>query len=220
MNNFKAVIFDMDGLLLDSERVSYEAFVAACRELKLHDLSSIFYNCIGTNPEKGRKTLENGLRHIVDVDSFCSAWDSNLKSIIERDPIPLKAGVIEVLDYFSAKNTPMAVATSAVTKCAERKLFDSGILHYFEFIIGGDQVSNSKPHPEVYLNATRRFSVKPSDCLALEDSENGVRSAVAAGMTVVQIPDLLRPSKELISLGHIILKSLSEVSAYNFEGNK
>ena len=87
----------------------------------------------------------------------------------------------------------------------------------FDTIIGGDQVKKSKPHPDIYLKAAEALEVRTNDCLALEDSENGVRSAVAAGMTVVQIPDLVKPSYDLLKLGHIVLNSMQEVLHFEFD---
>ena len=78
-------------------------------------------------------------------------------------------------------------------------------------MIGGDQIVNGKPHPEIYLKACQKLGKTTSDCLALEDSENGVRSALAAGLTVIQIPDLVPPSEEVKSFGHLILESLADV---------
>jgi beta-phosphoglucomutase-like phosphatase (HAD superfamily) len=90
------------------------------------------------------------------------------------------------------------------------------LLDYFEIVIGGDQVERGKPDPDIYLKAASALSAAPSKCLALEDSTNGVKAAVAAGMTVVQIPDLVQPNEELLQLGHIVLSSLADVPKYNF----
>ena len=111
----------------------------------------------------------------------------------------------------------MAVATSTRTEWAKVKLSDSGILHYFDKIIGGEQVSNSKPDPEIYLRAASELSSEPSKSLALEDSPNGVKSAVAAGLTVIQISDLVQPDENLLKMGHIVLGSLAEVQDYDFQ---
>mgnify|MGYP000072935976 CR=1 FL=1 len=110
----------------------------------------------------------------------------------------------------------MAVATSTRTDRAKVKLSDSGILDYFDIIIGGDQVSNSKPDPEIYLKAASELSSEPSKCLAFEDSPNGVKSAVAAGLTVIQVPDLVQPDEDLLKMGHIVLGSLADVQDYDF----
>jgi len=142
--------------------------------------------------------------------------DGEYRRVIEESPIPLKDGAEELLRYISSIEIPIAVATSTAIDRAQKKLKSSGILDYFDFIIGGDQVTRSKPDPEIYLKAASELSSEPSKCLALEDSANGVKAAVAAGMTVVQIPDLVQPGEELLSLGHIVLRSLYDVPKYQF----
>lgn len=216
MNNFKAVIFDMDGLLLDSERLALESFNSACNQLELGDLSELFNQCVGTNSELGESILVNGLEGLVPYEVFSEAWDDSHRTLTEQTPIPLKTGVQELLQYIRALGIATAVATSTNSHRAKQKLGDSGILDFFDLVVGGDQVSRSKPDPEIYLRVATELGVKPSECLALEDSPNGVRSALAAGMTVVQIPDLIQPDEELIELGHVILSCLSEVQAYDF----
>lgn len=217
MHHFKAAIFDMDGLLLDSERLALEAFLYACNHLQLGDLSELFKRCIGTNSELGETILREGLKGITDFEQFGQIWDTEYKKLTETQPIRLMTGVKELLGHLEQLGIPMAVATSTKTERAKTKLKNSGIIDYFNFIVGGDQVEQSKPAPEIYLKAASEMALQPEDCLAFEDSANGVKSAVAAGMTVVQIPDLIRPDVELLKLGHIVLDSLDDVLEYDFK---
>ena len=214
MQKFRAVIFDMDGLLLDSEKLALEAFRATCSKFNLGDLTHVFLRCIGTNTELGNSILKQGLQGVMDHEQFGLEWYDAFTRLTLGKPFPLKEGVENLLAHF--QSVPMAVATSTKTDRAKVKLSDSGILQYFDMIIGGDQVSSSKPDPEIYRKAASELSVEPSVCLALEDSPNGVKSAVAAGMTVIQVPDLLSPDEELLRLGHIVLNSLTEVAGYDF----
>ncbi|GHB94822.1 HAD family hydrolase [Cerasicoccus arenae] len=213
---FQAAIFDMDGLLLDTERLAYESYRFVCEELGLSDLDSVFYQCIGINSEAGRLVLKNGLDGIADHEIFCERWDEEYQKLTLDRPLPLKMGVVELLDYLSALAVPTAVATSTRTERALSKLGHSGIRDYFQVVIGGDVVERSKPAPDIYLAAATALKVDPTDCVAFEDSTNGVKAAVAAQMTVVQIPDLVAPSDELKQLGHIILSSLASVPRYEF----
>ncbi len=216
MRDFAAAIFDMDGLLLDSERLALKTFQTTCSHFELGDLTDLFTQCIGTNSKLGESILKTGLNGVVDYRDFSSTWDKHYKSVTEKTPIPLKDGVKELLQYIQSLEVPMAVATSTATGHAETKLRFSGILDYFDFIIGGDQVTQSKPDPEIYLKAASRLNTSPSKCIAFEDSTNGVKAAVAAGMTIIQIPDLVQPDKDLLTLGHIVLDSLTEVLTYKF----
>jgi beta-phosphoglucomutase-like phosphatase (HAD superfamily) len=110
----------------------------------------------------------------------------------------------------------MAIATSSRTEHAVEKLRQAGLLERFRTVIGADQVQKPKPDPEVYLRAAQYLGVDPWDCLAVEDSEYGVRAAHAAGMTVIQVPDMTQPTADLRALGHIVLASLKEVAGYPF----
>lgn len=216
MRNFAAAIFDMDGLLLDSERLALETFQTTCLKFNTGDLSELFKQCLGTNSKMGESILKNGLQGIANFEEFSLAWDGEYERVTAENPIPLKDGVEELLRYIESIKIPMAVATSTATDRAQKKLDNSGILDYFEFIMGGDQVTRSKPDPEIYLKTASRLSSKPTRCIAFEDSCNGVKAAVAAGMTVVQIPDLIQPDEALLRLKHIILPSLADVPQYEF----
>jgi beta-phosphoglucomutase-like phosphatase (HAD superfamily) len=121
-----------------------------------------------------------------------------------------------LLEHVSSLGIPTAVATSTRTERAREKLLRAGVLDRFHEVVGGDQVAHSKPSPDIYLRVAELLRVRPRGCLALEDSDNGVRAALAAGMTVVQIPDLLSPSADVLELGHIVLTSLAEVAEYPF----
>ena len=207
-NKFEAAIFDMDGLLLDSERLALVAFDEALEEVGLEPDRNLFLKTIGTNAASCKEILRNGLEGKTDADEFGRLWFQIYNKKVSGSPIPLKDGVITLLDHVSKIGLPAAVATSTESSMAKKKLERSGILEYFEIIVGGERVKNGKPDPEIYLVAANDLAVNPKNCLGLEDSENGVKSAVSAGLTVIQIPDLAQPSKELKSLGHIILRKV------------
>jgi len=217
MKNFKAAIFDMDGLLLDSEPLAKKAFDTVCEQYGLGDLTDVFMRFVGTNTEKGNAVIKQAIGNKVDVDEFNQTWRGLYGSWVEHQAVPLKAGVKEVLEHFKSHNIPMAVATSSKTAIAEHKLKKSAIFDYFDIVIGGDQLTHSKPDPEIFLKAAKHLSCDPISCIAFEDSPNGVMSAVAAGMTVVQIPDLIKPDATLLELNHIVLNEISDVLTFDFE---
>jgi HAD superfamily hydrolase (TIGR01509 family) len=214
MRRFEAIIFDMDGLLLDTERIAQSAFLETCRELGVCGQDELFIRCIGTNQARGREVLRAGLQGQADFLRFEQVWEAKYVERISHGPIPVKEGALELLERVLSLRIPAAVATSTRTARAQEKLRKSGILDRFQTVVGGDQVRNSKPAPDIYLRAAEVLSARPEACLALEDSENGVRAAVSAGMTVVQIPDLVQPSPDLLALGHIVLPSLRDVADY------
>ncbi|VVS91970.1 HAD family hydrolase [Desulfoluna spongiiphila] len=164
----------------------------------------------------GKAILTKALDGLVAYDAFSIKWEHLISIVMDEIPVPLKNGAEQLLSTLKGSHTPMAVATSSDTELARTRLSDSKILPYFDCVVGGDLVSKGKPDPEIYVTSATRLDVSPSDCLALEDSGNGVRSAVSAGMTVVQVPDMIQPDDELLALGHIVLKDLSEVIRYHF----
>jgi HAD superfamily hydrolase (TIGR01509 family) len=211
LTQFSAAIFDMDGLILDSEALAKRAFDTVCKQYGLADLSDVFMQFVGTNAETGNAVIKNVLDNSIDADVFNQTWRSLYLEWVKDKAVPLKEGVVEVLTYCQSHHIPMAVATSSQTALATHKLNKAGVLDYFDIIIGGDQVSRSKPQPDIFLKAAASLSYEPNTCVAFEDSPNGVKSALAAGMKVVQIPDLIQPDAALLSLGHIVLERISDV---------
>jgi HAD superfamily hydrolase (TIGR01509 family) len=125
--------------------------------------------------------------------------------------IPVKPGLLELVDFLEAHEIPRAVATSTATDFAIQKLNRAGVLRHFQVVIGGDQVFRGKPDPDIYLLAAGRIKQRPQDCLALEDSEPGVLAAAAAGMQTVLIPDLVPPSAAALSAARFVVPSLLDV---------
>lgn len=211
---YKAVIFDMDGLLLDSERIALDTFLEACRTFGFQPDRNIYMRCIGTNFSRVKEILMEGYGETFPYDDVFKLWTEKYTSEAFEKPVPLKDGAQELLKRIRSDRIPMAVATSTAYDKAVLKLKNAGILDFFKVIIAGDQVENSKPDPEIYRKAAEGLGVSAGDCLVFEDSNNGVRSAHAAGMEVVQIPDLVEPTDKTKALGHTILPSLLQVEDY------
>src|ERR1700733_1080655 len=206
----------MDGTLLDTERVAQQAFFTACDELGVAPRTDLLKRCVGAAEPIARQVLKDSYGPGLDCERFFQAWNRNFNSLSRLMPAPLKEGAVALLDAVAQLGLPMAIATSSGTSDAIEKLQQAGLLGRFKTVIGADQVRRPKPDPEVYLKAADFLGVDPRACLALEDSEYGVRAAHAAGMTVIQVPDLTEPSADLRSLGHIVLASLKEVAGYPF----
>jgi HAD superfamily hydrolase (TIGR01509 family) len=206
----------MDGTLLDTERVAQESFVSACRELGCPTRMDLLLRCVGAAEPITRQVLREGYGPAVDTEALYEIWNRHFSQLSQATPAPVKAGAVALLDAVGQLGLPMAVATSSRTEHAREKLRQAGLLERFRIVIGADQVRRPKPDPEVYLKAAEYLGVAPRACLALEDSEYGVRAALAAGMTVVQVPDMIQPTADLRALGHIVLESLREVAGYPF----
>ncbi len=206
----------MDGTLLDTERVAQQAFIAACDELGVTPRMDLLQRCVGAAQSMARNVIREGFGPTLDCDAFFQAWNHHFARLSRVTPAPLKDGALALLDAVARLGLPMAIATSSGTVHAVDKLRQAGLLQRFKAVIGADQVTRPKPDPEVYLKAAGSLGVDPRACLAVEDSEYGVRAAHAAGMTVIQIPDMTQPTADLRALGHIVLASLEEVVGYPF----
>lgn len=209
--NFQAAIFDMDGLLLDTERVCIEIFEQACQAVGVPFLRDLYLSVIGRNAAGIEATLRAGYGPDLDYMQLHNEWRTRYNAVVKHQAIPVKQGVIELLEWLKAEHIPTAVATSTQRDVASIKLSLSGLDRYFDAVATGCEVSQGKPHPEIYLLAASRLDVAPTQCLAFEDSNNGVRSAVAAKMIAYQIPDLVMPSDDVVALGHRIRPTLSHV---------
>ena len=209
--DYQAAVFDMDGLLLDTERVCQQAFRDACVALSLPFLEDIYLGIIGRNAQGIEAVLTAGYGHKIAYDVLREAWMSNYHPIVNNQAIPVKKGVIELLQWLKENNIPIAVATSTPRELAITKLTLAGLLPYFEQLSTGCEVRHGKPHPEIFLLASTRLQVLPEKCLAFEDSNTGVSAAVAANMQVYQIPDLVVPCAQTVALGHKIVESLDIV---------
>ena len=206
----KAVVFDMDGLLCDTEIVYRDSMFATAAEHG-HDMPlSLFKSMIGLpGPMSDRQVLnhfgedfpiaEFNARVMVHVDAACKAG------------IALKAGVVELLDALDALDLPRAIATSSSHRAVEAHLGKSGIIPRFHAVVARGDYLNGKPNPDPFLKAAELLGIDPAFCLALEDSHNGVRAASSAGMMTIMVPDLLDPTDEMHALCVRIARDLHEV---------
>lgn len=206
---FHAAIFDMDGLLLDTERVCMRIFKQACDAQNLPFYQDTYLSIIGRNSAGIDAILRDAYGE--DLDRLHAEWRKRYNQVVLHEAIPVKEGVVELLEWFKKNEIPTAVATSTQKEVALVKLKLAGLDRYFDSITTGCEVSHGKPDPEIYLLAASRLSIPPAECLAFEDSNNGVRAAVAANMITYQIPDLVQPCDEVIAFGHRICPSLSDV---------
>ncbi len=209
--NFRAAIFDMDGLLLDTERVCMSIFKQACQAQSVPFLEDVYLSIIGRNSAGIEQTIREGYGPSLDYPALHNEWRVRYNAVVKHQAIPVKTGVVELLKWLKDQDVPAAVATSTNKDVAEIKLRLAGLDQYFDHITTGCEVSQGKPHPEIYLLAASRLGVDPKLCLAFEDSNNGVRSAIAAKMQTYQIPDLVEPCAEVKALEPIIRSSLLDV---------
>ena len=212
---YDAAIFDMDGLLLDSERICMDCFLEAGRQIGYKVDLDVYISCIGSNEHLTKKKLITGHDVLFPYDEIYHLWRELYNNEVYEKPVPLKPGVRELLSKLSYSGIPAGVATSTAQKLAITKLTNAGLYDYFSFVVGGDQVSASKPSPDIYLKSAHKHQVNVSQCIAFEDSENGVLAAYNAGISVIQVPDLVPATIELKSLGHKIVDSLHDIDLFD-----
>jgi len=206
----RAVVFDMDGLLFDSESVYRDAMMATARDAGFEMPEALFLKLVGI-PWAGNVILL--LEHYgADFDHEAFRKEATRRFHVVADAeICLKAGVVEILDALDSFDLPRAIATSSLPHTVEHHLGQHGLLDRFDALVAQGDYARGKPAPDPFLTAAARLGVAPGDCLALEDSHNGVRAAHAAGMMTVMVPDLLHATEEMETLCVRIARDLHEV---------
>jgi HAD superfamily hydrolase (TIGR01509 family) len=205
-----AVVFDMDGLLFNTEALYHDAFLLAVAEHK-HDVApDFFHRTIGLPWPQCRALLVSHFGEAFPVDEFEAAWVRHFWVVAETR-LALKPGVLELLDTLDQLGLPRGIATSSSRQTVERYLPMYGLADRFDAIVGRGDYETGKPAPDPFLEAAKRLKVEPRLCLALEDSHNGVRSASSAGMMTVMVPDLLEPTDEIRALCALVADDLHDV---------
>lgn len=205
--HYKAVLFDMDGLLIDSERQFFKSFLETCTEFELPNMQQVFYDCIGLRSVDSSIVLQKALGPLVDLNAFNAAWGDRAEQQRAKG-IPLKSGAHELLSLLKDAGRPCVVATSTRTAHAQLHLQKAGIYDLVTHVVGGDQVAKGKPEPEIYLKAAATAGFNAENCAAFEDSDPGTLAAVRSGATTVQVPDLKPPSQKTLALGHVVAHDL------------
>lgn len=214
MPTLKAAIFDMDGLMFDTERLGSQCWAQVGRELGVDISESILSQLRGLTRPEYRAAFVRHLGQLLDYDSASARQKQLFWARIEAEGVPIKPGLIELLTFFQQKKIPTAMATASHQDRASRYLELSGLRPYFKSFVFGNQASHGKPDPELFLLAASELQTTPESCLVLEDSINGVRAGIAGGFHTVMIPDLVQPDPALDSQLHAKFETLSQVIPY------
>ena len=210
---FRAAVFDMDGLLIDSERPILEAWLQAAREFGAALSEADYLQVVGCGEADTRARLQHCLGAACSYDA-ARARVGTLLAPRQAQGFAVKAGVVALLERLRERAVPCVVASSTERAEVQRRLQLAGLAGFFASLSGGDEVTRGKPHPDLFLLAAQRAQRSPRDCLAFEDSEHGARAALAAGMAVVIVPDLKSPSAEACATSLAVLASLHDAQAH------
>lgn len=205
-------IFDMDGVIFDSERLYIDCCVEVAAKLGMENIVETCLRCIGVTTNVTESILLETYHDPSLVARFRETTIRLFREKYRAGQLGMKPGVVELLSGLKSVGTRTAIASSTKTEIVQRELAEARILYFFDAIVGGDQVQRSKPHPDIFLKAAERIGAKPADCIVIEDSYNGIRAAKAAGMTAIMVPDQLEPNEEMKALADAIVPSLYAVA--------
>ncbi len=205
------VIFDMDGLMFDTERIYYKAWQESAAAHGYSITWETYVQIVARNSRYIEKVLKEILGEALPFDAICEEKRAIADGIIDQEGITKKEGLVELLDHLEKKGIKKAVATSSMREKALRYLELGEIKERFDYIICGNDVEESKPNPEIFLKVAAHFGIAPEACMVLEDSRLGIQAAKAAGMTGIFIPDLVQADKEILGNASKQVASLREV---------
>lgn len=210
MYMIKLVIFDVDGTLVDSESIYVKAAIKNLEVNHYNIPMSAIMGIIGQNRVAGQKLIESTQDDFFDYDKYIKNYEKIRSEILEEEPLKLKKGALNILNYCKEHGIRMAIATSTYREKQVKVLTNLGIIDYFDYMVFGDEIKNSKPAPDIYLKVYEHYNLDKDEMIIYEDSNNGILSGYNAGIKVVYIKDIVDVNKETLSLCYEQVKDLDE----------
>ena len=204
----QAVIFDMDGVIFDSERLVIECWQVIAAKHNVPDIVEICMRVQGNNREETGKRFREKYGNDFPYESYKKEVSALFRHLYGGGRLPTKPGVVEILKELKRNRMPLALASSTRTDIVKLELGEAHLLPYFDVVLGGDMAPRSKPEPDIFLAAAAAMEVNPVNCYVLEDSYNGIRAAYRAGMHPIMVPDMQQPTEEMHSLAEVIVDDL------------
>lgn len=214
MNKIELVIFDMDGLMLDTEKISFMNWQQVAVKYGYNIDEEVFKMIVGTNAQRIRDTFLKLFGEEFPFDHIIAEKHNLFDTYVDKHGVEVKEGLYELLEYLDKIPVKKAVATSTRREGAVKLLTMTNIIQHFDCIVCGDEIKKSKPNPEIFQKAAEKLQCHSSNCLVLEDSEAGIRAAYDAGMYSIVVPDMKEPSEEIEKLAFRKFKNLLEVKNF------
>lgn len=211
---YKAVVFDMDGVIFDSERAVMDCWVELAAKYQIADIESAVLACTGTTMARTREIMLERYGSDFPYDRYEAEASRMYHEKYDGGRLPVKPGVRELLSYLKEHGKKIALASSTRRQTVISQLTDAGLLDFFDQVICGDMVERSKPAPDIFLRACEALHTAPEASFAIEDSYNGIRAAHAGGLRPVMVPDLLAADEEMEQLAEVVLDNLLGVRDY------
>jgi len=210
-NPIRGVVFDMDGLLLDTEQIVKRTWTDVGTSMGYPDMGEQIYHTLGFNRERRKAYFESVYGPEWPDEEIVRRCGIRFNEIVETEGIPVKKGAVELLKFLKAEGIKIGLATSTSEEHARQELEHAGLWDYFDGRVFGSMITHSKPAPEIYEKACTAIGVEPEFALALEDAPSGIKSAYSAGLRVIMIPDMVQPTEEIRQMTWDVRESLMEV---------
>ena len=212
--NYEAVVFDMDGVIFDSERAVMNCWLELAQKYDIKDIEKPYFACVGTTMTITREIMLETYGEDFPYDEYAKESSLMYHEKYDGGKLPMKPGVMELLSYLKEKGKKIALASSTRRETVTNQLRWAGIIDYFDVIICGDMVARSKPAPDIFLKACQELGVSPENTYAIEDSYNGIRAAYAGQLRPIMVPDLLEADDEMRGMAECVCDNLNEVIDY------
>lgn len=213
---FDAVVFDMDGVIFDTEKLVLKSWQEVARRHGVEDIESVCRACLGLNQKEAEKKFCEKYGDDFPYWEYKKETRALFFEPYYGEHLPIKPGAEGLLKELKRRKIPVALATSTRREVVEKELRDADLFQYFNEIVCGDMVEHSKPHPEIFTKACELLGVDPAKSYAIEDSFHGIRAAHAAGMRTIMVPDMVEPDFEIELLCNSCQQSLDHVYLYLF----
>lgn len=212
--NYEAVVFDMDGVIFDSERAVMNCWLELAQKYDIKDIEKTYFACVGTTMTRTREIMLETYGQDFPYDEYAKESSLMYHEKYDGGKLPMKPGVMELLSYLKERGKKIALASSTRRETVINQLRWAGIIDYFDVIICGDMVARSKPAPDIFLKACQELGVSPENTYAIEDSYNGIRAAHAGQLRPIMVPDLLEANDEMRGMAEYVCDNLNEVIDY------